>query len=239
MLQFRQAADTPVAMLPGACMTTSGDPKHPILQTARLLVRPIAAADAEALHAVFRDAETMRFMDCPLSQSVDDTRRVIEHWMFAFPEWHATWAIVLRETGTLIGMINYHHRDPWNRHLEVGYALGRQHWRRGLASEALNIVLDYCFADLGTNRVEATIHPENIAAIRLAERLGFCCEGGPLRQRKLVAGAYRDVMIYGLLLQDRLLMQAVLGAAASPAPPRESAPRPAADNPSAHPALAD
>jgi [ribosomal protein S5]-alanine N-acetyltransferase len=197
-------------------MTTLDGPKHPPLETARLLLRPIALADAEALYEVFRDPETMRFMDCLVSQKVDDTRGVIERWMFVFPDWHATWAIVLKETGTLIGMINYHHRDPWNRHLEVGYALARQHWRKGLTSEALSAVLDYCFAKLGSNRAEATIHPENIAAIRLAERAGFCCEGGPLRQRKLVAGEYRDVMIYGLLLQDWLLVQAARSLAAAP-----------------------
>jgi ribosomal-protein-alanine N-acetyltransferase len=206
--------------------------RQPTLETRRLLLPPIAAGDAEALFDIFSDAETMRFMDCPLSRTVGDTLGVIERWMFVFPEWHATWAIVLRQTGGLIGMINYHHRDPWNRHVEVGYALARQHWRQGLTSEALGAVLAHCFETLGSNRVEATIHPENHAAARLAEQFGFRCEGGPLRQRKLVAGEYRDVMIYGLLRQEWLFRQAVLAQAASPAPHGESAPPPAGDRPS-------
>jgi ribosomal-protein-alanine N-acetyltransferase len=197
-------------------MTTTGEPKHPILETPRLQLRPIAATDAEALHAIFSDPETMRYMDCPVSTTMGDTRGVIERWMFVFPEWHATWAIVLRKTAALIGMINYHHRDPWNQHVEVGYALARQHWRQGLTSEALTAVLEHCFVSLGSHRAEATIHPENLAATRLAERLGFRCEGGPLRQRKLVAGEYRDVMIYGLLQQEWAFRQAVLMSSTAP-----------------------
>ena len=181
---------------------------HPVMETARLRLRPIEAADAEALHVAFSDPEVMRYMDCPVSASVADTLGPIERWMFVFPAWHATWGILLKETGRLIGMINYHHRDPWNQHVEVGFALAQEHWRHGLMSEALDRVLEYCFGPLGSHRVEATVHPENRSAMRLMERHGFRCEGGPLRQRKLVAGEYRDVMIYGLLKPEWLLLKA-------------------------------
>ena len=54
------------------------------------------------------------------------------------------------------------------------------------------------FKDLDTHRVEATIQPENVASIRLAERLGFRWEG-VLRDRSLVDGTYRTVAINALL----------------------------------------
>jgi ribosomal-protein-alanine N-acetyltransferase len=42
-------------------------------------------------------------------------------------------------------------------------------------------VLDYCAGALHVHRIEALIHPENVASTRLVERLEFRCEGGPLR----------------------------------------------------------
>ena len=57
------------------------------------------------------------------------------------------------------------------------------------------------FKDLDTHRVEATIQPENVASIRLAERLGFRWEG-VLRDRLLVDGSYRTVAMYALLANE-------------------------------------
>ena len=49
------------------------------------------------------------------------------------------------------------------------------------------------------HRVQALIHPDNAASIRLAEGLGFRCEGGPLRDYWRIGDRYAGVMMYGLL----------------------------------------
>ena len=48
------------------------------------------------------------------------------------------------------------------------------------------------------HRIEALIHPDNAASIRLVERLGFRCEGGPLRDRWRRGEGYLSVMMYAL-----------------------------------------
>ena len=53
------------------------------------------------------------------------------------------------------------------------------------------------------HRVEALIHPDNAASIRLAERLGFRYEGGPLRDYWRVGDGYMSVMVYALLAGER------------------------------------
>ena len=96
-------------------------------------------------------------------------------------------------------MVNYHHREAHNRRLEVGYILAPAKQGRGLMTEAMQALLAYCFDELGVRRVQALIHPDNAASIRLAQRLGFRCEGGPLRDYWRVGDGYMDVMMYGLL----------------------------------------
>lgn len=174
-------------------------PVCPVLETNRLRLRPMLASDAASLHAVFGDAETMRYMDHPTSREIDDTISKVQFLTIALPEWHHAWAVLHKESETPIGMVNYHHRESWNRRLEVGFILARPYWRQGLMSEAVAAMLDYCFDDLAVHRIEATIDPQNFASIRLVERLGFRCEGGPLRDRAFVAGAYRDLTMYALL----------------------------------------
>ena len=175
------------------------DDKQPSFETPRLRLRPLTGRDAKDLHPVFSDPETTRYLDFATCRSLQDTMTRIGMATIVMPQWHATWAIVPRESGTVIGILNYHHRESWHCRLEIGYVLARPYWRRGLMREAVQPLLRYCFEDLGMHRIEATIVPDNVAGIRFAESLGFQQEGGILRDRLRVGAEYRDIVMYGLL----------------------------------------
>ena len=175
---------------------------HPTLVTSRLVLRPIVAEDVNDLPDAFADPETMRFMDFPPALSVADSARYLAIYVFPLPDWHATWALVCRQTRIVMGFVNYHHRETWNHRLEVGFLLGRPYWKRGLMSEALDAVLEYCFERLEIERVEVTMSPDNDNAVRLAERLGFQRESGLMSRRQRVATGYRDQSMYSLLRDE-------------------------------------
>jgi ribosomal-protein-alanine N-acetyltransferase len=172
---------------------------RPILATERLFLRPTQEADAHDLHEAFIDPETMRFMDKPPSRSFADTARSMAVLTLTLPEWTATWSLMCRATGKVMGFANYHHREVWNQRLEIGFMLGRPYWRRGLMTEALQAMLGHCFETLDTNRVEVTVNPDNHAAIAMIERLGFVCESVRLRERQRVGTSYRDLAMFSLL----------------------------------------
>jgi [ribosomal protein S5]-alanine N-acetyltransferase len=174
-----------------------------VLETARLLVRPWTENDAAAMHVIFSDLEAMRFWNTPPSRSADDLLPGIRRSIAAPVEFHAAWAVVLKQTSQAMGFLNYHHREVQNGRLEIGYILARAFWGRGLATEAVTALLGHCFGDLEANRVEALIDPENHASMRLVERLGFQLESGPMRERlKMPDGRFADILMYGLLAAD-------------------------------------
>jgi ribosomal-protein-alanine N-acetyltransferase len=175
---------------------------QPPLATPRLDLRPIVLADAQLLHSAFADPETMQFMDHPVSRTVADTSSRIFPFLVPLLSWHATWIAIERATGAAIGFVNYHHRENWNRRLEIGFMVGRPFWGRGLAAEALTALIEHCFGPLEMMRIEATVQPENARAIALLERLGFRFEGGPLRRRLRIGDETRDLLIYGLLREE-------------------------------------
>jgi ribosomal-protein-alanine N-acetyltransferase len=175
------------------------------LKTERLILRQIEESDAKGLHDAYGDPEAMRFWDFPATRTVDETAKCIRNSRGVAQKWHACWAIVpraARDDGRCIGLINYHHREPWNRRLELGWILAPAYWRQGLMTEAATAVLHHCFSEMGTHRIEATIEPENIASRVLVTKLGFVQEGGLLRDRLCVAGEFRGVLMYGLLQPD-------------------------------------
>jgi ribosomal-protein-alanine N-acetyltransferase len=171
------------------------------LATERLILRQIVEADAEGLHAAYGDAEAMRYWDFPPTRDVGETVVNIRRSRRAGMLRQGVWAIVL-PANCCVGLINYHHREPWNRRLELGWILAPAYWRRGLMTEAAQAVLGYCFNRLRVHRIEALIEPDNTASRALAAKLGFAQEGGPLRDRLCVAGEYRSVLMYGLLQPD-------------------------------------
>ena len=82
-------------------------------------------------------------------------------------------------------------------------------------TEVLQTWLDYCLEDLGVHRIEAIIHPDNTASIRLVKRLGFRLEGGPLRDYWRNGDTFMDTMMYSLIAGEEAWKRAARSARAS------------------------
>jgi [ribosomal protein S5]-alanine N-acetyltransferase len=179
-------------------------PPCPELTTQRLRLRQFEPRDVDGLHACFGDSEAMRYWNFPACQSKAETARWVKILARATsPHSYQAWAVAEKRGDRCIGMVNYHHREPHNRRLELGYILAPSHHGQGLMTEALHALVTYCFDELRTHRIEAMISPDNRASIRLIERLGFQREGGPLRDYWRVGEQYRSVLVYGLIDGDR------------------------------------
>jgi ribosomal-protein-alanine N-acetyltransferase len=157
--------------------------------------------DAPGLHAAYGDAEAMRFWDSLPSRDEAETAARIRQSLDVSPQWHAAFAVLLRERREFVGMVNYHQRQPRNRRLAVGWILAQPWWRQGFAAEATGALLEHCFTTLGTHRIEAHIEPDNVASLRLAGRLGFQHEG-MMRDWLFVADQPRDMSLLALLRPD-------------------------------------
>lgn len=85
--------------------------------------------------------------------------------------------------------------------LELGYWLGESRWGRGIATEAVQLVLTYGFDTLHANRIEARVYAWNPASARVLEKCRFTLEGR-LRRRMIKNGERVDQLIFGLLPED-------------------------------------
>ena len=104
-------------------------------------------------------------------------------------------AVVLREQA-LIGTCFLDRRGE--REFELGYYLRRDHWNRGLATEAVGATIQFAFRELEAHRIYARVDPENPASARVLEHLDFRLEGHFHRDH-FIKGAWRDSLIYALL----------------------------------------
>ena len=172
------------------------------LQTARLDLRPLVPADADAVFAMRSDPVVQRYGSHPAwtdpQLAIDYIERNVQ--AMASGE-HAQFAIVRREDGAVVGTCTLYHLDAQCRRAEVGYVLLPSEWGKGYANEGVAAMLGWGFEHLALNRIEADIDPRNVASARALERLGFTREGH-LRERWIVGGEICDSWIYGLLAAE-------------------------------------
>ena len=80
-------------------------------------------------------------------------------------------AIRLKETGRLIGIILYY--DVKDNACEIGYGIGSDYWNCGYGTEAVKRFLEYCFEDLGLNKVYASYFTGNDSSRKIMEKCGM------------------------------------------------------------------
>jgi len=175
-----------------------------ILQTSRLLLRPLRPSDAAAVFALRSDPKVARYAGYIPWTSIESARTMIERDM----NWLATGenirlGIVGPHGDEVIGTCTLFHLDEQCRRADIGYDLCPAFWGHGFINEALTALIQYGFSSMQLNRLEADVDPSNMASIKVLERLGFQREGF-MRERWIVNGVKSDTAFYGLLLSDWL-----------------------------------
>jgi len=98
-----------------------------------------------------------------------------------------------RETGTFVGMIGFAEPAGWAG-FELAWKLLPRWWGNGYATEGAAAALAYAFTVWKKDRIISLIHPENLASIRVAERLGESLQGRTeiMGEERLVYGIDRE-----------------------------------------------
>jgi ribosomal-protein-alanine N-acetyltransferase len=175
----------------------------PVIESARLRMRPLSVDDAEAMHLIYADDVAMRWWSHPPHVSLDETRAKLQK-NTTNPDWRA-WAITLRGDGAddrdaAIGSLAAHEKRQ-GRVVEIGYALARSHWGRGYAREAVSRLIDLLLRGEGNRKIFADTDPENDGSNRLLESLGFVREGHLRGEWETHIGV-RDSIVWGLLAEE-------------------------------------
>ena len=149
-----------------------------IIETERLILRRFQLSDDNAMNCVFGDAEVMRFGDGV------KTEEEIGAWLVDCIEDYyqqrdfGPWAVVEKNSRSIIGYCGLFYFPDVNGmpEIEIGYRLARSFWGKGYATEAALAVRDYAFDTLGLTRLITMIDPQNVASIRVAEKIGMIYE---------------------------------------------------------------
>ncbi len=173
--------------------------KMPVLETERLLIRPFALDDLDAIHQILDLDAHME------TQSRDERAKWLQWSVMNYEELARLWqppygdrAVILKQTNHLIGsaglvpllmpfgLLPYYQAfdgdSPDDHNFpEVGlfWAIATPHRRQGYAAEAGQALVDYAFASLNLRRIVATTDYDNEGSIGVMRRLGMRIERNP------------------------------------------------------------
>lgn len=158
-------------------LNTSCFDSFPELQTPRLLLRALHAADAPVVFRLYSDPRIMRYRGAPVFAQPAAADTLIRQWNDAFEKQQGMrWGLVLQENNALIGTAGFTKLNAMNFRAEIGYELDPACWNRGLMTEALKAITTWGISKFGLHTIEANIAPENVASKRVLEKLGFVRE---------------------------------------------------------------
>jgi ribosomal-protein-alanine N-acetyltransferase len=175
----------------------------PYLETKRLLLREIVASDAQDVFSIHSDQRAMRWFGSDPLTSIQEAKKLID----VFAGWRqlanpgTRWGIQHKADLRFLGSCGLF---KWNRSWKscvMGYELAPFARGQGFMSEALSAVLGWGFENMELNRVEAQVHPENLASTKLLSKLGFVQEGC-MREAGFWHGSHHDLQQFALLRRD-------------------------------------
>ena len=149
-----------------------------ICETSRLLLRQFNESDVDSLLGFRGDPAVMRFsITGPETRADIQTKYLPACWRRYSREGLGQWAVVRKSDGICVGECGICVQEvAGEKEFEISYRLRRDCWGIGLATEAARACRDYGFKQAGLRRLISIIESENVASIRVAEKMRMTLE---------------------------------------------------------------
>jgi ribosomal-protein-alanine N-acetyltransferase len=143
-----------------------------IFETERLIIRPYTMADLSLFFRLNGDEEVMRYIRP--AQTPEQSKEFLQKIITAYAERPGIgrWGMFLKANDQFIGsfaVIPVENTDK----LQLGYALLKENWGQGYASESVRAGIGYVFGPLALTEIAAITYPENIASQKVLLKNGF------------------------------------------------------------------
>lgn len=148
-------------------------------ETDRLVLRAFTIEDAGYMFRNWAsDDEVTKYLTWPTHRSEEDSKAILREWVASYADKRTyQWAIAPKQTSEPIGSISVVGIDDERSSVEIGYCIGRARWGKGIATEALQKVIDFFFTEVGAEQVTAKHDVENPASGRVMQKCGMHCVG--------------------------------------------------------------
>jgi [ribosomal protein S5]-alanine N-acetyltransferase len=173
------------------------------IETERLLLRKLRLEDEHDLYEYTSNEEVAKYVAWNKHEKLEQATNYIKRVMSEYEDGDNpyVWAIEYKENGKMIGSIEFSLYSPKNRWCELDSDMNPLYWNKGLNTEALNAVIEYCFNTLNLNKVQARCYGKNIGSSKVLKKAGMSFEG-TMRQHMFKNNEFHDILRYSILKEE-------------------------------------
>jgi RimJ/RimL family protein N-acetyltransferase len=175
-------------------------PESPI-QSARLTLRPFGPGDLDDLYAYQSRPDVARYLHWGARDRAQAREALEQQCRETVLDQEGDWltyAVVPRESGTVIGEVGLKWLSREHRQGEIGFIFNPDHQGQGLATEAAEVMLRLGFDDLRLHRIIGSCAAQNAASARLMQRLGMRQEAHFVHN-ETIKGEWSEELVYAIL----------------------------------------
>ncbi|BAY84234.1 GCN5-related N-acetyltransferase [Calothrix parasitica NIES-267] len=176
--------------------------QFPELETQNLILRQVNQSDSRDIFQHLSDKEVLKYHDLEAFTNIKQAKNIIAIFDEKF---HSNqmirWGIANKENNIIIGTCGFHNWVQKSFQAEIGYELSQAYWQKGIMTEALTNIIKFGFEKMELNRISATVMLDNIASMKLLDKLGFE-EEGVLREYGFWKGEFHDLKMFSLLKKE-------------------------------------
>ena len=177
-----------------------------MIETERLILRPMANSDVDDLLEYQSNPEIVRYIPWPPrthEQVIRALENTIETGKFDLAEENDYLVLVweLKSSGKVIGQSNMALLSTTDKRANIGWVTHQDFQRQGYALEATHALMKYAFANFPIHRIIADIDTRVPESAKLAEKLGMRLEG-TFKDGEFFKGEWCDMWLYAILKSE-------------------------------------
>jgi len=140
----------------------------------RLGYREFEPHDGEVLYRLNSDPEVIRYTGDPPFADIDEARAFILGYERYRLHGYGRWAVIHKSDQAFLGWAGLNLIDD---EVDLGYRFFRSFWGQGFATEAARACIEYGFGKLNLSHIIARSLPENVASLKVLEKVGMQFKG--------------------------------------------------------------
>ncbi|GGG50166.1 GNAT family N-acetyltransferase [Epilithonimonas arachidiradicis] len=143
-----------------------------ILQTKRLLLRELNLDDAEKFYKLNLNPNVIKYTGNSAFKNIDEAKEFLENYPDYKLNGFGRWAVIEKSSNEFLGWCGLKY-DKNLDETDIGFRFFEEHWNKGFATESAKACIDYGFETLNLKTIVGRAMKENLASIKVLEKIGF------------------------------------------------------------------
>ncbi|WP_078551405.1 GNAT family N-acetyltransferase [Bacillus alkalicellulosilyticus] len=176
----------------------------PMLESPFVQLKRIEVEDLQELFAIYNNENVFTYCGILPKHNLKTVEKMIGHFERDYKKKsRIKWGIYSKaHNNKLVGIIEAMDFNQKVNMVTIGYYLAEEYWKKGIATEAVSLLITFLFEKISVNRIQAEVMPENTASKKVLLNNGLTKEG-LLRQASVWTGkGVVDLEVYGLLREE-------------------------------------